>query len=890
MRHLKFGIPIVGAIAFSIGLIGCADENPWGASSNEKGRISLALSTDSGIKTAKPVFRSGDESTSDPNDLTSYITVPKPEEFSIKLEKSDESFSKTWTSLKGFLNYTKENFFTTGAYTLTAYYGDMEKQDFNAPYFEASTTFNVLSDEVYEVNLVAELMNSMVKVNYTDAFRDYMSDFHSKLRTEDRADDIIFSKDEIDPAFIKPKDATLTVHLTTKDKNHTTDVKIGDFPPMAKTLHNITLDIAENENGVGQLQVIFDDTLDEEVVKIDLTDQLLTSEAPSISCTGFMSGQTLDVLENSAYSSPILMDVLAPGIVGEANLIIESTFTPSWGKEIDLCSVTNDKKSEIEAAFGKDAIRGFGFSGETGQAAVLNLTNLCKIFPTGTHTVSLIVTDKLGRISNTASVTFDSQSIEMNVVGQPSMGYCSKNFNITLDYNGNDPLKELSFKTTYLGDPYDVTVQSCEEVAQSRAIEKKQYIFELQLPDHLTVEKNTLEIQVFHNGSSKKTSGNVNVVIPEYNLEYDAFSKEAYVKINIPNNNNSQLLDDVINNFRLYLNGVEKTSGIMRFTDQGYIAVADLIPGTTYSITSSITRGDITNKHPDLTTESALPIPNGDFSKTAETFDSGELNVGGQWHSTLLSNHQHTSKALVDIPTDWATINELTAWSGAKNRNTWYVVPSSWSENGLGVLRNVGYNHEGPQLANTGSAGNSTYYCTDSPDDSELIRKSGELFLGSYSFNGSETRKEGIAFASRPSSISFDYSYDPMSGTQDKGYAYVELIDTDGNSLGSQPVILDLERGENQSASIPFEYVPFGKKAAMLKVSFKSSKDNIPPIKIPTGKELDEKTGLKSVNLTANSYHAVATGSVLKIDNVVAHYGDEETPANAPKRSTNKKR
>ena len=103
MRHLKFGIPIVGAIAFSIGLIGCADENPWGASSNEKGRISLALSTDSGIKTAKPVFRSGDESrAADPNDLNTYMDVPTSADFKVKLEKVDGSYSKSWSSLTAF--------------------------------------------------------------------------------------------------------------------------------------------------------------------------------------------------------------------------------------------------------------------------------------------------------------------------------------------------------------------------------------------------------------------------------------------------------------------------------------------------------------------------------------------------------------------------------------------------------------------------------------------------------------------------------------------------------------------------------------------------------------------------------------------------------------------
>ena len=205
-------------------------------------------------------------------------------------------------------------------------------------------------------------------------------------------------------------------------------------------------------------------------------------------------------------------------------------------------------------------------------------------------------------------------------------------------------------------------------------------------------------------------------------------------------------------------------------------------------------------------------------------------------------------------------------------------------------MRTVGYNHDGTTPSRSGGSFNTTYYCENAPSDAQLDKAAGELFLGSYSFNGSESRSEGIAFASRPSSISFDYSYEPLSGTQDKGYAYIELIDTDGKSLGSQPVILDLERGENLSASVPFEYSLFGKKAAKLKISFKSSKDEVPLVKIPSGSELNENQSLGSHTLSANSYHAVATGSILRIDNVVAHYGDEETLTNALKRTTKKKR
>lgn len=897
MRHLKFGIPLLGAVTLATGLFGCADESQWGSSSNETGGIALHLTTDSGISTAKPMFRGeGDESASDPHDLNTYITVPKSENFSIKLEKADGSFSKTWTSLQGFQNYVEENFFSTGAYTITAYYGQKGLQDFNAPYFEASADFHVLSDQICDVDLVAELKNSMVKVNYTDAFIDYMDDYTTLLRTEGRADDIVFVKDEIDPAFIEPKDATLTVHITPKNQDKSTEIKVGDFPPIAKTLHNITLDVVENPNGYAQLELKFDDTLDEENIYIDLTDDLFTSEAPVISCAGFSDGSTLEVIENSAYPSSVLMEVLSPGMVDEAKLIVESnSFTPKWGNEIDLCKAEkNPHFEELKAALGERNALGFGFSGTTSDVAVLDLSDFCKVLPLGTHKVSLVVTDKLGRQSNTASVTFSSQPTELEIVGNPTMAYCAKTATLTVDYNGYDPKNELSFRTeTNLGNPAEFTVISFEELAGTRSIEKKCYKFELGLPDNVTANKDVIPLTINHKGL-EMTSCNIDVKIPEYDLVYDAFSNYALVKVvlNDSENNGKEMLSAVTKNLDFYL-GEKLMSDDIAFIDpeNGYIAYRNLEAGMTFEVKSSITRGDIMNSHASLTTETELAIPNGDFSDKGKILDSdGTIQEGGQYRIGL-SDYTLKSSFSIIQPADWANVNSLTAWDGATNKNTWFIVPSSWLDPDTeeGVMRSVGYSHTGITPERTSSSSN--YYCTNAP--SELQKAAGELFLGSYIFDGSESRTEGIAFASRPTSISFDYNYEPATGKDDRGYAKIELLDTDGNTLGSK--IFELERG-SRSVSYAFEYTPFsGKKAAKLIVSFKSSNQDVPPIHIPSGPELKEES-IKWTNFTnppaipANTYKAVATGSELRIDNVEAHYGDENTPAAAPKKKTKKRK
>ena len=65
----------------------------------------------------------------------------------------------------------------------------------------------------------------------------------------------------------------------------------------------------------------------------------------------------------------------------------------------------------------------------------------------------------------------------------------------------------------------------------------------------------------------------------------------------------------------------------------------------------------------------------------------------------------------------------------------------------------------------------------------------------------------------------------------------------------------------------------FGKKAAKLYISFRSTKaGTTPAINIPSGSALNEGTGKNGTTLSANTYHAFAKGSELTIDNVKVSY------------------
>lgn len=880
MGHFKHSIPIAGAIAAILSLTACSDENPWGNQSDETGSISLTLNTDNDINVTKPMFRSEDSAPR--KKLGNFTDLPKPEDFSIRLEKADGTYSKTWATLTDFKNDAAHGNFKTGSYTITAFYGDKGKQDFESPYMEASSTFTLLAGQKEDLTLVAELKNSMVKVNYTQGFQTYMQDYNSSLRTEGRSDDIIYTKDETRAAFIEPIDAALTVHFTTHDRGYTGAVMVGEFAPLAKTLHNVTLDVTENANGNASLQVIFDDSLEEENITIDLTDELFTTPAPVITCEGFTDGATMDMLEGNASDATIKMNVNAEGIIAKAHLIVESdTYSPTWGREIDLCSATDTQKQQLTDA-GISAI-GFGFNGTPDKLAFLDLTQYGKSLPHGIHKISLKVEDKTGKVSETSSVTLNSMPIVLQLVGEPTIVYGSGEAVLTMDYNGADPMNDISFTAVNgLGLHVEAPIKSCEENTATRAFETKRYIYTISLPN---TTKSSIEIKAYYKKTKEAGKYIVPVTVPAYEISaYDAFSRYAYMKVRATGSTDSSVLAAIVNNI------VFKDSRLQiaaRDASNGIITVTGLQPGTTYAVESNITGEDIWNSNGSFTTETELAIPNGDFSETHETINMTNVQVGGQNTGTTLNFPKYTitSSIVRNEPSGWSSINQKTCWSGSSNKNTWFCVPSTYSENGIVKIITAGYNHNGTTPDFTKET--AVYYCKNAPSESQLNKAPGELFLGTYTFDGAEHRTDGIGFASRPSSISFDYTYTPING--DTGYALIEILDASGKQLGTKTFPLASGSG---TESIDFGYSKFGAKASKLIICFKSSyQGNNAPINIPTGEALNEGTRLGNKTISANSYHAVATGSVLTIDNVTATYASEPTGVkSAPKRKNSKRR
>ncbi|MCM1152033.1 MAG: DUF4493 domain-containing protein [Muribaculum sp.] len=843
---MKLKNQILVLVAVAAGLSACSDENPWGLEKGSGG-LSLQLTTDSSVTDARPRTRA------------EGFSAPAAEDFSVKLEKTDGSYAKTWPLLADFQN---ESSFATGTYTLTAFYGNIEDEGFDCPYFTGSAEVTVLEARQTEVAITASLANSMISIDYTDAFKKYFANYSATVHSEGHSY-VEIPKDETRPAFVAPGNVDITIEFT-KPNGQSAKVQPTSFVAAPKHNYHITFDVNGGNVGEAQMTINFDESIVQEDVQIDLTDELFSSKAPSIKPVGFANGEQLELLANTAPENPLKFTVLAYGGLQEATLTVASaSYTPSFGKEINLIAATDQQQQQLA----NSGIKVLGLFKNPDKMASVDISGLIAKLPAGDYEISMMAKDRFTRVSDPVSVKFTSVPLTLEASAQSGLFGVSSAM-IDVAYNGSNPKEEISFKAMNRNGVYvDAPVTKVEETTRTRSIATRNYAMTISLPD---VERKQIPVKVYLMGK-EVAQLNIELVEPEYTVDVDAFATRSVFRVHADENQKSV----VTSSLKVYING-QNVQPSSRDLDQGLIYVNNLTPGTAYNDVKLSLSTDLSSaKEAPFTTEAATAVANGDFSKVnSGSIKFDEIQLGGLYHVGAL-NYSVYSSILRDEPAgNWANINSKTAWKNAACLNTWFTVPSTWVENGQAIVRSVGYNTNGTTPATSpGTSFNfsTTYYCTTVPTFGNNNRASGELFLGSYSFNGSDNRTDGIAFSSRPTSVSFDYSYTPFQN--EVGLATVEVLNAAGTRIAYGT--LDLSSASSMTKkTIPLTYA-FGGKAATLRIAFRSTKGTSIGLNIPSGSALNEGTGIpasRKSTIGTNAYKTFAHGSELKLDNVTLNY------------------
>lgn len=788
------------------------------------------------------------------------LTAPDIADFGIRITKNDNSYSKTWNSIDEF---NAEEAFRTGSYTLEAFVGDIDTEGFDAPYFYGAADVSVLEAKETQASITATLANSMVSVDYTEGFKNYFKDYSARVHSAGHSY-IDFAADETRPAFIAPGEVDLTVSFT-NPQGQSTSLQPAGFTAKPRHHYRVKFDVVEG-TGNAVLKIIFDDTLVSEDVTIDLTDELFTTPAPEVKAEGFVSGTPVEALEGNIPASPFVFTVVARGGMAEASLTVDSQTVPAFGREVNLIGASAALQQQIVSA----GINAVGFFKNPDKLGRIDVTEFVKSLPAGTHRISLVIKDRYTRVSEPVTLVVSTEAIHLEAQAEDVVFGSNQAF-ISIAYNGSDPEKAFTFKALDKFGVYkDCPIADVKQKAGTRSFPVKNYVFTLTLPD---TERESIPLQIFFHGE-KRTEIEIPVITPKYSVEADAFAKYVVLKI-VPED--ASQLGIIVNSLKVSVAATRSTRNggftFVRDADNGLVTVKGFNPATPYTITTKLSAA--TDAAPvtstSVTTEAAADVPNGDFSQTHRTININGINAGGSYKTTGFSG-QNTSDIVIDEPDGWVSINSKTCYEGSSTKNTWFMVPSTLASNGEVILRNVAYDHNG-KLPEQDSklAGLGAYFSRNAPE-SIANSAAGELFLGSYSFSGTESRSDGISFGSRPVSISFDYKYE--SSGEDNGNVAISVIG-DNNE-----VLATINRNISSSASmqtltIPFSSYPFGKKAKKLIVGFKSSTASVPPTVKLSGnalRDIPSSQGSRNVHISANQYKSLATGSVLTIDNVKLNY------------------
>lgn len=843
-------------MAVCMGLLAtsCSNEAPWGDESGEGGRISLKLSTDASVL----------RSTRAEDNVCPVI--PGADEFGISLISDDGTYSKNWGSLASF---NKEDGFPMGSYTLTASYGSETSMGFGKPYFTGSAHVNVIIGEVTPVNMKTELANAMLSVRFADNMGQWYSNVIVTATSNKSKEIVNFTASETNSAFVPVGEVKLQATIN-NEKGEKVSLGLVNVTTSAK--HHYIVNVAVNndvETGNTVLTASFDEDVVAENVEIVLSDELFNAPAPYVETNNIPDNESIEHFEQIAYTgeSPEF-HIFCYGGIKSAQLKVIGGNSILSGNTYELVNADANTQAVLNEA-GVDCS---GLFRNVGTLGVVNFKEFMSRAGLGSYNISLSVTDAMGRVMEATAepvlkvdiipVTFGIETTET------APKFLDEFMEVKVISNCKAIKDQVKFKVQH-EEGFDEV--PAELVANPQAMPTRAglftYTYRLTVP---TILDSQSRVIAFY-GNKESDVLAVAVEMPKYDIETDALAKSVRLRIK---STDPELIQIVVEQAKIYKgSSSESQSNVTRDPSKGIIEISGLQSATDYNnyalgLGTLKDRNGSTTNVPAFRTETEQSLFNGDFSLTTETINISGVQVGGQYRVSPV-DYTLTSSIVRSTPNGWATMNDFTCWAGSSNKNTWFLVPSTFVENNEAVIRTVGYNHNGTTPSRSGGAFNTTYYCENAPSYNQLDKQAGELFLGSFSYDGQPHRTDGIAFSSRPSTLSFDYRYDGKNG--EKAEVYIKVVRSNGSTISENRVELDNAINTiNKTITLPS--YPFGVKAAKIMISFKSSTADEPSIEIPTGSALNEHQNLGNHTLPANSYHAFAMGSQLIVNNVVLGY------------------
>lgn len=820
MKLLHYGFLLVGA---ALGLAACSEDNPWMNSDGEGGILPL-VNADSHVKDAIPT--------------RATAMTPDVQEFGLKLTKADGQFTKTWDRLADF---DEKQGFRSGEYTLEAFYGSIDEEGFEKPCYKGAAQVVVKPGEQTEVAVTATLANSMVSIDYTDAFKNYFADYQTSLHTEGYGYNEL-PKDCPDPMYVAPGKVQISVAFT-KPNGQSATVQPAEFTAEARHHYHVTLDCNNGNVGDAQLIVTFDDTVDQEEVIVDLSDELLNMPEPEVTPQGFTDGQTLQLIEHSPADSPMKFTAYVPAGIQAATFTVNSdSYTPPFGREVDLASADGAVQSQLAAA----GIKVLGLFKNPDKLATVDFSGLIEQLPAGTHTITLQMKDRLTRVNAPVSVTVVNAPLELSFISAPVCPFGSTSATVNISYNGTDPRRDITVQGlnddgVWVDCPVTSAAATNAKARKSRsdAFPSKAYALGVTVP----VTTRDIQVRIYYKGVQKATG----VIKRGYAVEANAFARHAILTVKT----NKESIASTVNSLRVYDGEKELGSGnITRDPANGTVTITNLKGSTRYHLyfTTASSGSSFTDADVAFTTEAEAQVENAGMENwySEKVHSQKTLGIGEdiyRWFPNAQGSNYWGTRNATTTGQSTGTTCYYTSFSGTINSgNAAEISTLGW---GKGVT--FGGANDKPQVT------------------------AGMLFMGSHSYSGSETTFEpsketfdyGRSFTSRPTSLSFDYKFTSHNSEAFKAYVVIE------NRAGGKTTRLaygELVSNTNVSnftnTTIRLNYSNLTLKATHAYIVFISSNAENPGVSKHQG----------SKNAFKGNSDSKYIGNVLTVDNIKFNY------------------
>lgn len=820
---------LLGIGLISLAFFGC-DESGWDTPGTEKGGyISPLIDLETKMVSTRSEDTRADAESIGVEDLT------------LSLKDNDNNIK--WSGK--YSAFPTDRLFSVGKYSLEASYGNKEEEGFEKLALYGKQDLTVSDGKTTDISLKVTPVNSRIIIEYEEAFKKYMTDWKATVNGID------YIKTEERPVYIKPGEVTLKISVT-KPSGTSGEFTLDNIKVEAGYQYIIKVNVNEGAVGDATLEVEFDDNMNEENVKIDISDKVLNAPLPIIDTDGFISGNPITVVAGISELEDLSMSIIAQAGLTSVKMTTKSVSLKQqgWPEEVELLNTD----ASIQSRLTNLGFSGLGIWKTPGEMAYLDFSNVVSHIEydenaDNTTSFTVVAKDKLMRESDPVTLMLNIQPINLNISSNTNTYNPGEDITVNIDFNGSleDLKKNVEFQYLDGRGIWDPLVVKTYQQSSNG------YIVTLTTPSNFEAD---LKVKAVN---GKIESNILTFTLAPFYVEVDernVFAKHAFVKV-LPTDGNSA--PDTSNLKFEIKNGDGSYEEVSHENaEQGYFKLKGLSSNTKQKVRVII--DGQTSTPTEFTTEEELPVPNGDFEELNEIF-SETINQGGPWSTTSVAEgHNNTATFTILEPNNWSSSNSKTM--NGTNKNTWFFIPSVFnsnleytsdcpgvlnvgviksktppsytgfsthSNNNSIVIRNVAWDPDGITPEKEYSEGTfwgvkqpDYYYNYTVPEIANIC--AGKLFLGNYPITEELIKSEGYSFTSRPLKLKGWYTYKVDEDSQQVDNGVISIVISDDDTIITQGEVSLYPKDEMTQFEVILNYNISQPKANRIKIMITSSK------------------------------------------------------------------